>query len=120
MEMRNRNKLNPGYPLGKNISFIWKGTAIDMSNYHLPEAIEFLKQYPTSDFDTKAMNVITNEGDLIYEVHVDEVEHMQTIANKKYKLGGTTSYLRDQSLKPIIIIGQDECIFQQYSAVLSK
>ena len=49
-----------------------------------------------------------------YEFHVDSCEYFQNFSNAKYLFGG--AYMTGfKTPKPVIIFGQDECIFQQYT-----
>jgi hypothetical protein len=52
------------------------------------------------------------------EFHVDNLKLFQQEMNEKNRLGGRLSVWFPNHLKPLIIIGHDECTFQQYS--LSK
>ena len=50
----------------------------------------------------------------MYEFHVDDAECLQAMTNEKYVFGGQTRKFLNPSQKPVVIFGQDECIFQQY------
>lgn len=50
----------------------------------------------------------------MYEFHVDDSDKLWHIANDKYSFGGTTIHFKSQHSKPLIIVGQDECVFQKY------
>ncbi len=52
------------------------------------------------------------------EFHVDDLKLFQQEMNEKNVWGGRLSAWFPNRLKPLIIIGDDECIFKQYS--LSK
>ena len=54
-------------------------------------------------------------GDALYELHVDDFEGLHDIANERYPLGGCMSHEHDPNNKPILILGQHECIFQQFT-----
>ena len=49
------------------------------------------------------------------EFHVDDDKSVQDIANSRYPFGGTTLHLMPANMKPLILFGQDEAIFSQYS-----
>jgi hypothetical protein len=52
------------------------------------------------------------------EFHVDDLKLFQQEMNEKNGWGGRLSVRFPNHLKPLIIIGHDDCIFKQYS--LSK
>jgi hypothetical protein len=55
-------------------------------------------------------------GDTYMELHVDSHFIFQDECNKSHVFGGGLSVRRDVNKgKPLIIFGQDECIFKQYS-----
>ena len=60
-------------------------------------------------------NISIKNGNIShYEFHVDSCKYFQNFSNGKYLFGGThmTGF---KTPKPVIIFGQDECIFQQYT-----
>jgi hypothetical protein len=50
------------------------------------------------------------------ELHVDDHPVFQDDAND-LPFGGNLSVQKEEGVKPLMIIGQDECIFKQYSLV---
>ena len=49
-----------------------------------------------------------------FEFHVDNHTRLQKIANDKYTFGGTVSIRKEAGVKPVIIFGQDEAIFNAF------
>ena len=60
------------------------------------------------------MQTDENTSTTMFEFHVDEHDLLQAEANIKYEFGGTSSHFINPNDKKLILIGQDECIFQQY------
>mmetsp|Transcript_73807 Transcript_73807/g.213587 ORF Transcript_73807/g.213587 Transcript_73807/m.213587 type:complete len:685 (+) Transcript_73807:660-2714(+) len=54
------------------------------------------------------------DGKEMVEFHVDDNDIFMDKANSATRFGGWLSVRRDQTLKPLIIWGQDECAFQQH------
>jgi hypothetical protein len=57
-----------------------------------------------------------NKGEDYVELHVDDHPVFQDDAND-LPFGGNLSVRKEEGVKPLMIIGQDECIFKQYSLV---
>ena len=53
-------------------------------------------------------------GEDMYEYHVDDEDYFSEYGNTHYDFGGNWSVRRDRNKKPLICIGQDECVFHQY------
>ena len=51
----------------------------------------------------------------MYEFHADDCKELHTIENEKFEFGGTTSHLKSPNDRPLMIFGQDEAVFNQYS-----
>jgi hypothetical protein len=53
-------------------------------------------------------------GERMVEYHVDTCKDFMERKNKESEFGGDLSVRRDQSQRPLIVFGQDECIVKQY------
>jgi hypothetical protein len=53
-------------------------------------------------------------GMWMVEYHVDDSEILFKKAQETYIFGGALSIFRDKDKKPLVLFGQDECIFKQY------
>ena len=52
----------------------------------------------------------------MYEVHVDELKNNHPKINNS-QFGGFLSFRKNESERPIIMIGQDKCIYKKYLLV---
>ena len=63
------------------------------------------------------------DGTNMYELHVDTCSFIQSIGESHPvtgKWGGRVSVRSNTNMKPIMIIGQDESVFHQYSLVTKQ
>ena len=65
--------------------------------------------------DTIGHSFQDDEGNNLIEFHVDDAPNFQELANQKYTFGGTLSVRRPPNEKTIILFGQDECNFNQFT-----
>ena len=49
------------------------------------------------------------------EFHVDDADYFHEYCNEKYIYGGNLSVRKDNNKKPILLVGQDECIYYEYA-----
>jgi len=59
-----------------------------------------------------------DDGVNMIEYHVDDHDDFHIIMNQKHKYGGELSVRKPPDIRPLIIIGHDECIFKQYLSTL--
>jgi hypothetical protein len=64
--------------------------------------------------DTMGYKYTNEHGDVYVELHVDEHPLFQDESNH-LPFGGSLSIRKKKEEKPVMILGQDECIFKQYS-----
>ena len=74
--------------------------------------------YKQNELLACAVKYVSKEADKetdMYELHVDDHEGLHALANDRYPLGGCLSHKHNPNNKPLIILGQDECIYQQFT-----
>ena len=70
-------------------------------------------------YEYKKQNESINEELTYFEFHIDEHPQFEEEC-MNYPFGGNLSVRKKTHEKPLILIGQDECIFKQYSKTKSQ
>ena len=92
---------------------------MQVTNYLLTAGFRFLwynmnkENYQISG--EYAHKYVTNNGITMVELHVDQCNSFQDTMNATTRFGGNLSVRKPNGKKPVIIFGQDECIFKQYT-----
>jgi hypothetical protein len=65
--------------------------------------------------DERGYHYTDDNGVEMVEYHVDDYDFLHGLAKEMgYKFGGTLSVRMPDGVKPLILFGQDECVFSQY------